>query len=74
MNQAGSYGTVALGFQPVEGQVIQKKVAVLGHSFVRDLPLPAGDLLDSNGNTRALSRKFFVPLPPFKPVESGIDS
>ena len=61
MNQKGSYRAVRLDFQPVEGQVIQKKVAVLGHSFVRDLPLPTGNLLDNNSNTRVLNRKVFVP-------------
>ena len=57
-------------FQAVESRVVEKKVAVLGHSFVRDLPLSASGQLNNNYD-HVLRRKFFVPGATVALIQSG---
>ena len=54
-----------------EERQVRKKVAVLGHSFVRDLSLSAGIPLSYDPNKIALCRKFFVPGATVSSIQTG---
>ena len=54
-----------------EERQVRKKVAVLGHSFVRDLGLSAGIPLSYDPNKIALCRKFFVPGATVSSIQTG---
>ena len=60
MNQECNWGAIGGELGHGENRVVHKKVAILGHSFVRDLPLSAGGPLN-DVNKVVLRRKFFVP-------------
>ena len=70
MNKEGNWGAVGKRYQPEEGRVIER-VVVLGHSFVRDLPLPAGNPLGDNSNKIIFCRKFFVPGAAVASIQHG---
>ena len=44
-----------------EERIVNKKIAVLGHSYVRDLPLPAGSTIPGNVNDIVLRKRFYKP-------------
>ena len=59
MNREASWGAVGANYEPpAEDVVVCGKVAVLGHSQVRDLALPAYVL---NGDKHVVFRKYSVP-------------
>ena len=60
MNTERNWGAIGSELQKEE-RTVQRKVAILGHSFVRDLPLKAGSLLAGDSNKVVLRKKFFVP-------------
>ena len=70
MNAERNWGAVGSELQREE-RVVQRKVAILGHSFVRDLPLSAGSLLAGNSNRIILRKKFFVPGATVPSIQGG---
>ena len=72
MTSEASWGQVGTDFLPPEGEVIEKKIAVLGHSYVRDLPMPSRHVLGHYTENRiALCRKFFVPGATVDSIQTG---
>ena len=61
MNREAQWGAMGVDFKPpVEGPRNIRKVAVLGHSYVRDLRLPARTVIEES-NLAIHYRNFFTP-------------
>ena len=71
MSSEGSRGAVGGQFQPEERRMVNRKVAILGHSFVRNLPLPAGIPYGVGNENVALSRRFFLPGATIESIQQG---
>ena len=71
MNREASWGAVGVDYQPHEEERKEyKKVAVLGHSYVRDLNLPARSNLGFTDKV-AFYRKFYVPGATVASIQTG---
>ena len=66
-------GGLGLNFTPSEGPKVEKKIAVLGHSFVLGLPLPGRINIDSEDRQIALVRKFFRPGATVANIQEGVN-
>ena len=71
MNRESNWGAIGGELGHGENRVVHKKVAILGHSFVRDLPLSAGGPLNGDINKVVLRRKFFAPGTTVASIQSG---
>ena len=72
MNREGDWG--AVGGIPEDNEQprqVTRKVAVLGHSQIRDLPLLAGASQSWGDNRVILTRKFFVPGATVESIQTG---
>ena len=61
MNREGEWGAIG---GDLDGQVerrVTKKIAILGHSMVRELPIAAGVPRGWNEDDFVIRRKFFLP-------------
>ena len=68
MNRESNWGAIGGELGHGENRVVHK---ILGHSFVRDLPLSAGGPLNGDINKVVLRRKFFVPGATVASIQSG---
>ena len=72
MNSESRWGAVGENFESSEGgRAIRKKVAILGHSFVRDLTLPGTYPLGDSETEVIVLRKFCVPGATTVSIKSG---